>query len=165
MAAAPDFEPPDIFEMMIEGVRRIDKAHAEMVVAQQAFQEAVDKYNEAKAAVRELGEMAGLVVKQQANPRNEGINYLKDASMAVRWRIAFYLLVHPKLDYQYAAEQLWGPGLDPKVAKNRVNAHVTALKRDGVAVAVGRATYKIVPHRLHELSKLPLPERADTKES
>lgn len=67
---------------------------------------------------------------------------LKDRSIPIVWRIAIMLLHDPVLDYQSTAEALWGP-LDHRTAKNRVNAHVTQLRRMGVAKTLGGNRFEI----------------------
>ena len=82
---------------------------------------------------------------------------LDDKSIPIVWRIAFMLLVDPVLDYQSTAHAIWGP-CDPQTAKNRVNAHLTQLKKSGVIESLGGNRYRVDKAKLVEESGLQLPE-------
>jgi hypothetical protein len=105
------------------------------------------------------------IVNATGNPANdttETFAVLDQQDMPIRWRIALMLLANPVLDYQGTAERLYGPGLDYLTAKNRVNGHVTSLRKAGVLTRLGANTFRIDPAMLAELSGLPVEGAAMT---
>ncbi len=83
-----------------------------------------------------------------------------DPKIAKCWRIAFMLLKDPVLDYQRTAERLWGPVVDKQVAKNRVNAQLTRLKKLLVIKSLGNNQYRVDRAMFAQKSGLPLPREA-----
>ena len=76
------------------------------------------------------------------------------------WRIAFQLLADPVMDYQRTAERLWGLNLNKGVAKNRVNAHITQLRKMGVVTSLGNNRFAVNKELLAKHSKLPMTTEA-----
>jgi len=76
---------------------------------------------------------------------------LDDATVPIKYRIASMLLADPVLDYQRTAAAIWGP-LEKKVAKNRVNAQMQTLRRDGIVRTLGSNEFSVDRDRLLEKS-------------
>lgn len=67
---------------------------------------------------------------------------LDDPTIPKIWRIAFMLEANPVLDYQTTAQMLYG-NLDSKMARIRVNSHMSSLRKLGIVQSTGARVFKI----------------------
>lgn len=166
-----------------DGIHDVISAVHAFEAAEKARNELAAALAEAEARVEQarlrLAQFAGLAgsaapAPVKASPENIGSAaaempehlraILQDESLAICWRIAKVLVEDPVLNYQATAEILYGPDVDKGVAKNRVNSHVSALKKLGVVTALGSNHHEVdkvkLAEKLAELSGLPLPGEA-----
>jgi hypothetical protein len=85
---------------------------------------------------------------------------LNDEDVPKVYRICYWLLANPILDYGAVAEGIWGPGLDATTAKNRVGAHLTQAKKLEIVVSLGGNKYRVDTDALAKHSGLPVVEAA-----
>ena len=166
--ATRKLQPPGKAQI-IDLVHRLDEAkarHAEAVQAADAASAEVEKLegqlDQFLAAGRcEENHLTPAPASKPGLPKPGDPAYpaLEDKSVKKCWRIAFQLWRDPVLDYQYVAEKIWGPKVDKTTAKNRVNAHMTSLKNDGVVVAKGSNVFEVNPDKLAEKSHIPVPPK------
>ncbi len=173
-------QKPDGINSVIEAVHTLDLAKEKVTQLEGALSAAREDVEKADLRLRELvahgvcqddcpppkavngakeaatTDATTVVIPSKKAPQKQSVIVPEDT--AICWKIAFRLLENPELDYQGTAEAIWGPGLDKKVAKNRVNAQVTRLKKLGVASALGGNRLEIDAAKLAELSKIPIPE-------
>jgi hypothetical protein len=71
-------------------------------------------------------------------------------------KLAFILVEHPLLDYQAAADRIWGPGLPFQKAKNRISTLLWTLRKLGVVTTKGGKVHQIDRARLAAISGLPV---------
>lgn len=149
----------------------MDEAKKARLAVETALQEAKTRESEAESRLREIiaqgrcghgptpeprpVESKDSTTNAKVNGRSVPLD-LDDKTIPICWRIAWMLVGDPQLDYQQTAERIWGHGLDKTVAKNRVNAQVTRLKKLGVAKTLGGNRFEIDRQRLEVLSKLPV---------
>ena len=76
-------------------------------------------------------------------------------------KLAFILAESPRLDYQAAADRIWGPGLPFQKAKNRISTLLWTLRKLGVVKTLGNNVHEVDRARLAAVSHLPVPERKE----
>ncbi len=155
---------PEGIELIAEAVHAWEAAKAKTATAEVTLHKA--RAEEAAAVERLRALVAAGRCDHPSDARHgiKGVNgagpkplvSIDDESVPKVWRIGFMLFADPVLDYQGTAERLWGPGLDKKTAKNRVNAHVTHLKTLGVIETCGSNTFRVNPAKLAEHSGMPV---------
>lgn len=166
---------PKGVDLVIEAVHALDEAKKARLQVEIALQEAKTRESEAESRLHELIAQGrcdhgpnpepspvpsnGSTTSAKVNGRSVPLN-LDDKTIPICWRIAWMLVAGPQLDYQQTAERIWGSGLDKTVAKNRVNAQVTRLKKLGVAKTLGGNRFEIDRQKLEVLSKLPVSREA-----
>lgn len=151
---------------MIQAVRTLEAADAKVAEAEEALTAARQEQERAAKHLDSLiahGRCTPDVCPdagREAPPVNDRTPALDDPSVSIIWRIAFHLWrTGGVLKCREIAEGIYGPGLDRIKAKNRVNSHMTQLRKDGVIMPVGRALYEVDQHRLAELSGIQVPGR------
>ncbi len=73
-------------------------------------------------------------------------------------KLAFILVEKPRLDYQAAADRIWGPGLPFAKAKNRISTLLWTLRKLGIVTTKGGKVHQIDRARLSVISGLPVPD-------
>jgi hypothetical protein len=153
----------DLVLQYADEIRRCRTDLAEKEAQREEAEKAVVRAQGAVAAAeRRLAELMSVGVCSSENcgsnhRQTQRLQYaLNDESVPVVWRIGFMLAANPHLDYFGTAEAIWGPGLDKKVAKNRVNANIAQLRKLGVATALGKNTFQFDREMLTKRSKRPV---------
>lgn len=163
---------PEGMQLIVDAVHRIDDAKARLAEAEKAVEEARAEVAQANADLNALvahgqcgSECEPAAQRQAAPPKEPPVDTgpsLDDESVKIVWRIAFQLWRDPVLDYQYVARMIWGE-LDKTKAKNRVNAHVTQLRKDNIVKTLGGNRFELDVDRFREKCPVPVPERRPGK--
>lgn len=169
---------PEPVEQIAAAVHAWEEAKRSVEELQAALAEAELRAAEAKALV---GRIAAVMASQEPAPEQPHIaafeaqkspiwkikvtkspyrSLIENPAVSICWRLAFILLEDPVLDYQKTAELFWGSGLDKSVAKNRVNAQMTRLRKLDIVKTLGSNRYEVDRARLAEKSRLQVPEEA-----
>lgn len=141
-----------------DGITLVLKAGERLRAAQAATLEAKAAEDLAMADFRELlraGACGANCSGPTAEPepaRPHAYSAVDDVALAFHFRLAFYLIETPMLDYQTAADRIWGTGLERKVAKNRVSTHLARLRAAGIVTTQGSNRFVVDRERLAQLT-------------
>jgi hypothetical protein len=152
-------DSPTGIELIAAAVHDADAAKAKITQLNEALRAAEQELLMADARLASLV-ASGACTAENGCTRDHTVKQpppasaiLGDTTIPKIWRIALMLLADPVLNYQKTALQLWGPS-DFKTAKNRVNGHMTYLRKLGVVQTLGSNRFLVDRANLVEKSGL-----------
>lgn len=156
-------ELPDGIDLIRAAVHDVDSRADKVARAQAEYEAARERLRSliASGACNASCTNAGPAVTPIIAGKPPLIN-LDDPKVAKLWRLAFMLLANPVLDYQATAQRFYKDAPDALTAKNRVNAHMSQLRKLGIVKSIGERTFEIDRKRLAEKSKIPIEEAVMT---
>lgn len=139
-----------------DGFELIAKASTEWLEAKRAFEKVDARLRELIASSKHhIPTCAATPSEATVEPAREPQAELAGGNAT---KLAFILVENPRLDYQAAADRIWGPGLPFAKAKNRISTLLWTLRKLGIVTTKGGKVHQIDRARLSVISGLPVPE-------
>ncbi len=141
-----------------DGFELIAKASTEWLEAKRAFEKVDARLRELIASSKQHAPDCAATPNDVTEPALEPQAELAGGNAT---KLAFILVENPRLDYQAAADRIWGPGLPFAKAKNRISTLLWTLRKLGIVTTKGGKVHQIDRARLSVISGLPVPEHTE----
>lgn len=138
-----------------DGFELIAKASTEWLEAKRAFEKVDARLRELIASSKQHAPTCAATPREATEPAREPQAELVGGNAT---KLAFILVENPRLDYQAAADRIWGPGLPFAKAKNRISTLLWTLRKLGIVTTKGGKVHQIDRARLSVISSLPVRE-------